>query len=126
MCFFPPKKISLKSLYLAPFRDKLIFVFYTEIQDGRQKWRKNNLGEKLPADCGYPGVKNLSCTVYEVKAFLCFTQKFKMAARNGGKTIFGKSRQLTQHIPCGLKISSKSLYLADFPSSALRKIMPFS
>ena len=35
----------------------------------------------------------LSCTVSEINAFLHFTQKFKMAAKNDGKTIFGKSHQ---------------------------------
>ena len=32
----------------------------------------------------------LSCTIFEINAFLHFTQKFKMAAKDGGKTIFGK------------------------------------
>ena len=32
-------------------------------------------------------------SVSKINAFLHFTQKFKMAAKNGGKTIFGKSRQ---------------------------------
>ena len=37
----------------------------------------------------------LSRTVSEINGFLCFTQKFKMAAKNDGKTIFwGKSRQM--------------------------------
>ena len=31
---------------------------------------------------------------------MCFTQKFKMATKNGGKTIFGKSHQLTLLITC--------------------------
>ena len=44
------------------------------------------------------GVKNfikitLSCTVSKINEFLLFTQKFKMAAKNGRKAIFGKSRQ---------------------------------
>ena len=34
----------------------------------------------------------LSHTVSEINAFFfCFTQKFKMATQNDGKTIFGKS-----------------------------------
>ena len=33
----------------------------------------------------------LSRTVSEINAFLHFTQKFKMTAKNGGKTFFGKS-----------------------------------
>ena len=32
-------KILSKSLYLALFQDKHVFVFYAEIQNGRQKWR---------------------------------------------------------------------------------------
>ena len=32
------------------FRDKRLFVFNAEIQDGRQKWRENNFGETLPVD----------------------------------------------------------------------------
>ena len=32
------------------FRDKCVFAFYTEIQDGRQKWRKNYFWEKLQVD----------------------------------------------------------------------------
>ena len=35
------------------FRDKHIFVFYEEIQDGHQKWRENNFCEKSPVDCRY-------------------------------------------------------------------------
>ena len=33
----------------------------------------------------------LSPTVSEIKAFLCFTQKFKMAAKNGGNDFWEKS-----------------------------------
>ena len=43
----------------------------------------------------------LSHSVSEINRFLHLTQKFKMAAKS--------------HIPCGSKISSKSLYLAPFP-----------
>ena len=53
----------------------------------------------------------LSCTVIEVTTFLPFAQKFKMAIKNGGKTIFGKICQQTLRRVCGSKISSKSLYL---------------
>ena len=35
----------------------------------------------------------LSPTISEIYAILHFTQKFKMAAKNGGKAIFVKSRQ---------------------------------
>ena len=43
--------------------------------------------------CRNPGAKNfaeitLAHTVSEINEFLCFTQKFKMAARNGGNFFF--------------------------------------
>ena len=56
-----------------------------------------------------------SCTVPEINAFLHFTEKFKMAAKNSGKTIFVKCCHYTLQIPCGSKLSSKLLYLAPFP-----------
>ena len=69
------------------------------------KWRANDFWEKSPVDSADTlGVKNfdeiaLSHTVSGINAFLHFTQKFKMAAKYGGKTIFGKSHQLTLLIP---------------------------
>ena len=30
------------------------FLLYAEIQEGRQKWRKNYFGEKSSAHCRYP------------------------------------------------------------------------
>ena len=53
-------------------------MFYTEIQDGRQKWRENDFCEKLPvhsADTLW--VKNfvkvtLSHSISEINAFLLF------------------------------------------------------
>ena len=56
----------------------------------------------------------VSCTISETKVFLHFVQKFKMATKNGGKTIFGKTWQMTLHTPCGPKMSLKSLYYAPF------------
>ena len=55
--------------------------------------------EKLPVDSADTlRVKNfveiaLSGTVSENNVFLHFMWKFKLAAKNGRKTIFGKSRQ---------------------------------
>ena len=57
----------------------------------------------------------LSRTVFKINAFLRFTQKFKMSAKNGGKAIFVKSHQWTLQITCRSEISSKSLYLEQFP-----------
>ena len=56
-------------------------VFYTEIEDGRQKWRENNFYKKLPehsADTLW--VKNfveiaLSHSIYEINAFCFFSVK---------------------------------------------------
>ena len=78
------------------FQDKWIFAFYAEIQDGRQKWREKVLLQKVASRlCRYPvGQKfrrNLSILLSET-LFLVL-RKFKMAAKSGGKTIFGKSRQ---------------------------------
>ena len=35
----------------------------------------------------------LSLSISEINTFFHFMQKFKMAAKSGGKTIFGKGRQ---------------------------------
>ena len=99
---FPQKVASILCRYLAGqtfcrnrsislrFRDKHVFLFNAEIQDGRQK---------LPVDFADTlRVKNfveiaLPRSVSEINMFFCLTQKFKMAAKSGGKTIFAKSRQ---------------------------------
>ena len=47
--------------------------------------------EKMPDDSvDNLGVKNFTeiavcCTIFEMNVLLCFTQKFKMATKNGGK-----------------------------------------
>ena len=68
--------------------------------------------------CRYPTgqkfCRNHSISLhFRDKHVLCFMQKFKMATKSGGKTIFGKNRQYTLQIPCGSKISSKSLRFRD-------------
>ena len=66
-----------------------------------KKCRKNDFCEKSPVHSANTlGIKNvikisLSRTVSEIKVFLCFMQKFKMAAKNGGQAILGKNRQTT-------------------------------
>ena len=88
------------------FQDKYVYVFYAEIQDGWQKWRENYFWKKPPVNSGDAlAIKNfdqiaVSHTVSQINEFLRFMQKFKMAAKNGRKTIFGKTRQLTLGIPC--------------------------
>ena len=52
--------------------------------------------KKLPEDSvDTPGLKNfaeivLPHTISKINGFMHFTQTFKMATKNGGKTIFGK------------------------------------
>ena len=81
------------------FRDKLDFAFNAEIQDGHQKWRGNDFCEKSPIDSADTlRIKNfiemaLSSSVSKRNAFLCLTQKFKMSAKSGRKTIFVKCHQ---------------------------------
>ena len=94
-------------------------VFYTEIQDSCQRWRENDFWEKSPVDSAETlWVKNfvqivLSRTVIEINTFLPFMKKFKMAAKNSGKTIFGKSHQYCLQISCGSKISTKSRTVSE-------------
>ena len=71
--------------------------------------RKMIFGKSHPDDSADNlGVKNfaeiaLSCTVSEINVLLHFTQKFKMEAKNGRKTIFRKSHQYTLWKPLGVK-----------------------
>ena len=79
------------------FRDKCVFAFNAEIQDGPQKWWETIFGEKLPVDsAGALWVKNfvdmaLSRSVSKINTFLCLTQKFKMAAKVAKNDICKKS-----------------------------------
>ena len=75
------------------------FAFYAKIPDGREKWRENNFWENSsvdPADAlrvkDFIEITHLALFPRQMD-FLRFTQKFRMAAKNGGKIIFGKSCQ---------------------------------
>ena len=76
-----------------------INAFYTEIPDGRQKWREKDFCENSPVDSAdtlrvrYFSEIALSHTVYEINVFLHFIQKFKMATKSGMKRIFGITHQ---------------------------------
>ena len=86
-----------RSIFLC-FQDKRVFALKAEIQDGRQRWRDNNFWGKSPVDSADTvRVKKifeiaLSFSVSEINTFLRFMQKFKMAAKSGGKTNFEESR----------------------------------
>ena len=84
--------------FIPKYKFFFVFAFYAEIQDGCQKWRENNFWEKWSLDSADTllvknFVKiNLCHTVSEINVFLHFTQKFKMAAKNGQENDFwGKS-----------------------------------
>ena len=87
------------------FWDVSVFALYTEIRNGFPKLRETDFWEKSPVDSADTLVfKNFakitaSFTFCEINVLLHFMQKFKMAAKNGGKTIFGKSHQLTLGMP---------------------------
>ena len=69
-------------------------MFYTEIQNGHQKWRKNGSWGKSRVDpADNLRVKNfvkiaLYLSISEISGFLRFMQKFNMFAKGGGKTFF--------------------------------------
>ena len=66
------QKFGRNSSFLLRFRNKRVFAFYAEIQDGRQKWRENDFWEKSPVESTNTlWVKNfvkiaLSCSVSEI------------------------------------------------------------
>ena len=97
VCFFFIFTQKFKILHHS--RDKCVFAFYAEIQDGCQKWWEKDFCEMSPLHSADTlRVKTfieitLSRTVSKINEFLRFTQKFKMATKNGRKEIFGKSCQ---------------------------------
>ena len=88
-------KIALTRTF---FKIYVFMGFTPKFKMAKQKWRQNNFGEKSPVDSiDTLWVKNfveiaLSHTVSEINAFWHFTQKFKMAAKSGGKMIKVASR----------------------------------
>ena len=83
--------LFVRILY-SQFPRYMCFCFFCRNSRWPQKWRENNFWEKSVDDStGTLGGQNaLSRTVSEVNAFLHFTQKFKMAAKNGEKNFLGK------------------------------------
>ena len=134
---YPPrdKKFQRNHSISHHFQDKGVFPFYAEIQDSHQKWWQTDFWEKSPVDSADTlGVKNfkeiaVSHTVSEINVFLHFTQKFKMAAKNGGKTILRKTHQLTLELPWRSKILTKTVrnraISSKFLSHKLRKLKFF-
>ena len=68
------KKFWRKRSIWHRFPDKCVFALYAEIQDGHQKWRENNFGEKSPVDSADTlrskiSCKSLSHTVSQINEF---------------------------------------------------------
>ena len=101
--FHQNRSISLR------FRDKQVFVFNAEIQEGRQKWRENEFCEMSSiVSADILRVKNfieiaLSRSVSDINRLLCLTQIFKMASKSGRKTIFRKIASRLSRYPVGQK-----------------------
>ena len=67
----------------------MCFTFYTEIQDGHQKWRESDFLQNVTSTQHFVEIA-LSRTVSEINALLRFTQNFKMTVKSGGKAMFCK------------------------------------
>ena len=97
-------KISSRLLHLAPYSRSMHFCVLCRNSRWPQKKQDNNFRKKVPDDSAcILRDKNfvlitLTCTVSEINEFLWFMQKFK-TAKTGGKTIFGKTWQMTLLIP---------------------------
>ena len=95
-----------------------MFWFYTEIQDGGQKWWEKDFWEESSVDSADTlWVKNfikiaLSCSVSEINEFLRFTQKFKLVTKSGGKTFFCKKSSVD---------SADTLWVKNFVEIALSR-----
>ena len=90
LCGYPAGQIFHRNRSISlHFRNKLVFAFNAEIQDGRQNWRENDFCEKLLVDfADTQRVKNfikitLSHTVFKIFTLFHFPQKSKMAAKSG-------------------------------------------
>ena len=102
------------------FQDKCVFLFYTEFQDGRQKWRKNNFFLKKCTHDNATALwaKNsttiaLTCTISEIFRifhFHCYIEIQDSLQKWQKKLCFF----LPFIIPLGQKNQPKSLYLARF------------
>ena len=125
LCIYPVDQKLVRNLSVSHcFRDKCIFAFYAEIQDGCPKLQKTIFGKKYhrtfhnSRTC--PVVKNcleitLSRTVSQLNVFLWFMQKFKMAAElwenNFWQKVLHDSADLFHSSTCRSKTAWKSPYI---------------
>ena len=121
LCIYPAgQKIRRNHSSLLRFRDKHVFAFYAEIQDGPNIGGKMILRKLASRLRRYPVGQNfveitLALIVSEINMFLRFMPKFRMAAQSGGKPVLAKTCQKILQIPYRSKILSKSLWLSSFP-----------
>ena len=89
--------------------DKCVLCFMQKFKMATKKWRESGFCKMSPVH----STNNLpvqiffeialSRTVSKINALLCFTQKFKMAAKSGGKAIFAKKSPVDSADPAGQK-----------------------
>ena len=81
------------------FRDKQVFAFNAEIQDGHQKWPgKTFLVKVVSRLANYPACQKFrrNCSIslrFRDKQVFVFNAEIQDGPKSGGKTIFVKSRQ---------------------------------
>ena len=99
LCIYPVRQTFCQpgSIY-DHFRDKCVFEFYAEMQEGCQKCGKTIWPKKARSLCIYPADKKFHWN--------SSNKYFKMAAKNSEKMIFGQKCQMILHIPSSPKISS--------------------
>ena len=110
------------AIYISQcFRDKYVFVFYAEIQDGHQKWREKDFWENSPVDSlDTLWVKKfvkitLSRTVSEINAFFCVLRRNSRWRQKWQENDFRETSPVDSADTCRSKSSSKLLYLTLFP-----------
>ena len=99
-CIYPVSpKFCQNCSILHSFRDKYFFTYFREIQDGRENGGENKFWQKWQMTLHIPyGTKillkiTLFRRVSKTNAFLVLRRKFKMATKNGGKTISTKNKR---------------------------------
>ena len=110
---------KFENLKWLPFLDRGKF-FLKNVQSillrypmGQKFCQKNYLWWTLHECIVFP---QISVQTFKFLPFLSKNTKFKMAAIFGEKNFFWNWAEYLAEIPCGSKISSKSLYLARFRS----------
>ena len=105
---------------LHHFRDKCIFAFYTENQDGRHKWQEKDFWQKVANDSACtPWFRNfveiaLCHIISKIINFCVSHRNSRWPPKHSRKRIFGRKCHMSLREPCGPKISSKSFYLTVF------------